>query len=59
MINAMRLTDRTFDRPNWSATAPEPPELPVSSLVKSLGFTSENVILCDTKGVVYKGRAKA
>ena len=27
-------------------------------LVKSLGFSPQNVILCDTKGVVYQGRAE-
>jgi malate dehydrogenase (oxaloacetate-decarboxylating)(NADP+) len=26
--------------------------------VKSLGFSPENVILCDTKGVVYQGRTE-
>ena len=27
-------------------------------LIKAMGFAPENVILCDTKGVVYKGRTE-
>ena len=28
-------------------------------LIKAMGFEPANVILCDTKGVVYRGRRKA
>jgi len=32
--------------------------LPVSKLVKAMGFTPQNITLCDTKGVIYKGRTE-
>ena len=30
----------------------------LSRSLKAIGFTSENVILCDTKGVIYRGRTE-
>ena len=31
---------------------------PASSLLKAIGFTADNIILCDTKGVIYQGRTE-
>ena len=40
------------------ATAPAPPASPASSCIKAMGLPHDNVILCDTKGVVYQGRTE-
>jgi malate dehydrogenase (oxaloacetate-decarboxylating)(NADP+) len=50
---AHRPRDRTT---NSSATAPAPPASPASNLLRAIGFRPENLILCDTKGVIYEGR---
>ena len=31
---------------------------PARAMLKAIGFTPDNIILCDTKGVIYQGRAE-
>ena len=36
--------------------APAPPAIACLDLLKAMGFPPDNLILCDTKGVIYQGR---
>jgi malate dehydrogenase (oxaloacetate-decarboxylating)(NADP+) len=57
LINALDLTGRDVKTTRSSSTAPAPPDR-LHELLKAMGFKPDNVILCDTKGVIYQGRTE-
>ncbi|MCO6049446.1 NADP-dependent malic enzyme [Mesorhizobium sp. RP14(2022)] len=56
LINALHLTGRDMKTARLVCNGAGAAGIACIELVKSLGFSPENVILCDTKGVVYQGR---
>jgi malate dehydrogenase (oxaloacetate-decarboxylating)(NADP+) len=56
LINALHLTGRDIKTPSWSAMARAPRRSPASNWSRRWAFRTENITLCDTKGVIYKGR---
>ncbi len=58
MINAMRLTDRDIKQTRLVCNGAGAAGIACLDLIKAMGFAPENVILCDTKGVVYRGRVE-
>jgi malate dehydrogenase (oxaloacetate-decarboxylating)(NADP+) len=56
MINAMKLTGRDIRATRLVCNGAGAAGIACLDLIKAIGFTPENVILCDTKGVVYRGR---
>ena len=56
MINAMRLTDRDIKSTRLVCNGAGAAGIACLDLIKALGFEPSNVILCDTKGVIYRGR---
>ncbi len=56
MINAMHLTDRDIKSTRLVCNGAGAAGIAVLDLIKAIGFEPANVILCDTKGVVYRGR---
>jgi malate dehydrogenase (oxaloacetate-decarboxylating)(NADP+) len=58
MINAMRLTGRDIQRTKLVCNGAGAAGIACLDLVKAMGFAAENVVLCDTNGVVYKGRTQ-
>ncbi len=56
MLNAMRLTGREIGETTLVCNGAGAAGIACLDLIKSMGFRPENVILCDTKGVVYQGR---
>ena len=56
LINALDLTGRDMKTARLVCNGAGSAGIACVELVKSMGFSPENVILCDTKGVVYKGR---
>ncbi|PZO82542.1 MAG: NADP-dependent malic enzyme [Mesorhizobium amorphae] len=56
LINALHLTGRDMKTAKLVCNGAGAAGIACIELVKSLGFTPQNVILCDTKGVVYQGR---
>ncbi len=56
LINALDLTGRDMKNTKLVCNGAGAAGIACIELVKSLGFSPENVILCDTKGVVYQGR---
>ncbi|WP_341909138.1 NADP-dependent malic enzyme [Ferrovibrio terrae] len=56
MINALHLTGRDFKTAKMVVNGAGAAGIACTELVKAMGMKNENVILCDTKGVVYQGR---
>jgi malate dehydrogenase (oxaloacetate-decarboxylating)(NADP+) len=57
LINALHLTGRDIKETKLVVNGAGASGIACTELLKSLGLHPNNVILCDTKGVVYKGRA--
>ncbi len=58
LINALHLTGRDIARTKLVCNGAGAAGIACIELVKAMGMRPENVILCDTKGVVYKGRTE-
>lgn len=58
IMNAMRLTGREMKSTKLVCNGAGAAGIACLELIKAMGFAPENVILCDTKGVVYKGRTE-
>ena len=58
IINALHLTGRDISEARLVVNGAGAAGIACIELVKALGFRSENVILCDTKGVVFQGRTE-
>ncbi|MGQ0484741.1 MAG: NADP-dependent malic enzyme [Hyphomicrobiales bacterium] len=58
LINALEITKRDIKKIKLVCNGAGAAAIACVELVKSLGVPGENVILCDSKGVVYKGRSE-
>ncbi|MCX5494892.1 NADP-dependent malic enzyme [Kaistia dalseonensis] len=58
MINALHLTGRDIKTTRLVCNGAGAAGIACIELVKAMGMPSENVLLCDTKGVVYEGRTE-
>ncbi len=56
IINAVHLTGRRIEDLKIVVNGAGAAGIACLELIKSLGVRNENVLLCDTKGVVYRGR---
>ena len=56
MINAIHLTGRDIKSTRLVCNGAGAAGIACLDLIKAIGFEPANVILCDTKGVVYRGR---
>jgi malate dehydrogenase (oxaloacetate-decarboxylating)(NADP+) len=56
MINAAHLTGRQFKDMKVVVNGAGSAGIACLELLKTMGIRDENAILCDTKGVIYKGR---
>ncbi len=56
MINAIQLTGRDIKKTRLVCNGAGAAGIACLDLIKAMGFAAENVVLCDTKGVVYRGR---
>jgi malate dehydrogenase (oxaloacetate-decarboxylating)(NADP+) len=56
LINALDLTGRDIKSTKLVCNGAGAAGIACLELLKAIGFTAENVILCDTKGVIYQGR---
>src|ERR1700752_4179127 len=56
LINALHLTGRTLDRVKMVVNGAGAASIACVDLLRAIGFRPENLILCDTKGVIYEGR---
>jgi malate dehydrogenase (oxaloacetate-decarboxylating)(NADP+) len=58
LINALHLTGRDMAETKLVVNGAGAAGIACTELLKAMGFTPNNVILCDTKGVVYQGRTE-
>jgi malate dehydrogenase (oxaloacetate-decarboxylating)(NADP+) len=58
LINALHLTGRDMKTAKLVCNGAGAAAIACVELIKSTGMRPENVTLCDTKGVVYKGRTE-
>ncbi|GHE70601.1 malic protein NAD-binding protein [Camelimonas fluminis] len=56
MLNAMQMTGRDPKTTKLVVNGAGAAGIACVELIKAMGFAPENVILCDTKGVIYQGR---
>ncbi|WP_332059838.1 NADP-dependent malic enzyme [Bartonella sp. CB74] len=56
VLNALYLTGRDMENTKLVCNGAGSAGIACIELIKAMGFRSENIILCDTKGVVYEGR---
>ncbi|WP_421854886.1 NADP-dependent malic enzyme [Oricola sp.] len=57
LLNALHLTGRDLKTAKIVCNGAGAAAIACIELIKSMGVRHENVILCDTKGVIYQGRA--
>src|SRR5499425_1372139 len=56
LINALHLTGRELKTVNMVVNGAGAASIACVELLKTMGLPSENVVLCDTRGVIYRGR---
>ncbi|MFM5895340.1 MAG: NADP-dependent malic enzyme [Novosphingobium sp.] len=56
LVNACHLTGRDFKDVKVVVNGAGASALACTALIKSMGVRHENVLVCDTKGVIYPGR---
>ncbi len=58
LINALELSGRDFKTTKLVCNGAGAAAIACIELIKAMGFNPENIILCDTKGVIYQGRSE-
>ncbi|WP_267219486.1 NADP-dependent malic enzyme [Novosphingobium clariflavum] len=58
LINACLITGRKLDEVKVVVNGAGASALACTALIKSMGVRHENVLVCDTKGVIYPGRER-
>src|SRR5688572_11772019 len=58
LINALHLTGRELAQIKMVVNGAGAASIACVDLLKSMGLPNDNVVLCDTKGVVYRGRGE-
>ncbi len=58
IINALHMTGREMKDAKLVCNGAGAAGIACIELIKAMGFRHENVVLCDTKGVVFKGRTE-
>ncbi|MEO3997704.1 NADP-dependent malic enzyme [Mesorhizobium sp. CAU 1732] len=58
LINALEITGRDMKTTKMVCNGAGAAGIACIELMKAMGFSPENIILCDTKGVVYQGRTE-
>jgi malate dehydrogenase (oxaloacetate-decarboxylating)(NADP+) len=56
LLNALELTGRKMEETKIVCNGAGAAGIACLELLRSIGFRPENLILCDTKGVIYEGR---
>ncbi|MEY4159661.1 MAG: hypothetical protein RLZZ136_282, partial [Pseudomonadota bacterium] len=58
LINACHLSNRKLEDIKVVVNGAGAAAIACTALIKAMGVRHENVIMCDTKGVIYRGREK-
>jgi malate dehydrogenase (oxaloacetate-decarboxylating)(NADP+) len=54
LINALHLTSRSLDRVKMVVNGAGAASIACVDLLKTMGLSPHNVVLCDTRGVIYR-----
>jgi malate dehydrogenase (oxaloacetate-decarboxylating)(NADP+) len=57
LINALQLTGRRLDRARMVVNGAGAASIACVDLLKKMGLPATNVVLCDTRGVIWRGRS--
>jgi malate dehydrogenase (oxaloacetate-decarboxylating)(NADP+) len=58
LINALHLTGRDFKDTKMVVNGAGASAIACTELIKAVGIPPQNVIMCDSKGVIYQGRTE-
>jgi malate dehydrogenase (oxaloacetate-decarboxylating)(NADP+) len=58
LINALHLTGRELNKVRMAVNGAGAASIACVELLKTMGLPPENVVLCDTRGVIYRGRTE-
>jgi malate dehydrogenase (oxaloacetate-decarboxylating)(NADP+) len=58
LLNSLHLTGRTIEETKIVCNGAGAAGIACLELLEAIGFQHENLILCDTKGVIYQGRTE-
>ncbi|KZD12765.1 NADP-dependent malic enzyme [Oceanibaculum pacificum] len=58
ILNALHITGRDIKKSRMVINGAGAAGIACAELVKAMGMPHDNVILCDTKGVIYRGRVE-
>ncbi|WP_337267999.1 NADP-dependent malic enzyme [Oryzifoliimicrobium ureilyticus] len=58
LINALALTGRDLKTTKLVCNGAGAAAIACVELIKAMGFAADNIILCDTKGIIYQGRVE-
>ncbi len=58
LLNALDVTGRTLKNTKMVVNGAGASSIACIELLKAMGLPNDNVVICDTKGVVYQGRAE-
>jgi malate dehydrogenase (oxaloacetate-decarboxylating)(NADP+) len=58
LLNALQLTGREISSTKLVCNGAGAAGIACLELLRAIGFRSDNLILCDTKGVIYEGRSE-
>ncbi|MGJ3260360.1 MAG: NADP-dependent malic enzyme [Rhodospirillales bacterium] len=56
LINAVHLTGRTLADTKIVINGAGAASIACADLIKAMGVSGENIVMCDSKGVIYRGR---
>ncbi len=56
LVNALNLTDRDIKHAKMVVNGAGAASIACVELIKSMGAPHDNIVLCDSKGVIYQGR---
>ncbi|MCR9256562.1 MAG: NADP-dependent malic enzyme [Alphaproteobacteria bacterium] len=58
IINALHLTGKSLDEAKMVINGAGAAGIACAELLKSMGMPQDNITMCDTRGVIYRGRPK-
>jgi malate dehydrogenase (oxaloacetate-decarboxylating)(NADP+) len=58
LINALHLTDRKIEKTKMVINGAGAASIACAELFVNMGLPRKNIIMCDSKGVIYKGRTE-
>ncbi len=59
LLNGLELTGRSIETTKMVINGAGAAAIACATLFKSIGLKAENITMCDTKGVIYKGRTES